>query len=296
MPSDPPDEAQPSRLRQFWKSRGRPGQIGIIVAAIFLSLVVVALAIPAPDDSHEPAVEAVEDAEASPEPATTEAAEAETTTAAEEQEAPPPPPPRVARIIDGDTLELRNGDTIRLVQIDAPETNGECYATQSTKALRSLLPRGAEVRLESDPRLDNRDRYGRLLRYLFREGQSVNLALVKQGAASVWFYQGDRGRYWRELKRAADNAQAKERGAWGACQASGNYLTAWRVRQKPEQKPAQPASNCHPSYKGACLDPTASDYDCAGGSGDGPKYTGFVRVVGYDEYDLDADSDGSGCE
>jgi hypothetical protein len=51
--------------------------------------------------------------------------------------------------------------------------------------------------------------------------------------------------------------------------------------------------SCHPSYKGACLSPTASDYDCGGGSGDGPKYVyGTVRVVGYDEYDLDSNGDG----
>jgi hypothetical protein len=55
-------------------------------------------------------------------------------------------------------------------------------------------------------------------------------------------------------------------------------------------------ASCHPSYKGACLDPNASDYDCEGGSGDGPKYTGYVRVVGYDQYDLDGNNDGEGCE
>ena len=38
-------------------------------------------------------------------------------------------------------------------------------------------------------------------------------------------------------------------------------------------------TTCHPSYKGACLDPKASDYDCKGGSGNGPKYSGKVRVV-----------------
>jgi hypothetical protein len=53
---------------------------------------------------------------------------------------------------------------------------------------------------------------------------------------------------------------------------------------------------CHPSYKGACLDPKASDYDCRGGSGNGPKYTGLVRVVGPDVFRLDADHDGWGCE
>lgn len=54
-------------------------------------------------------------------------------------------------------------------------------------------------------------------------------------------------------------------------------------------------SSCHPSYD-PCLDPNASDYDCEGGSGDGPSYTGEVTVTGPDDYDLDSDSDGIGCE
>jgi hypothetical protein len=53
---------------------------------------------------------------------------------------------------------------------------------------------------------------------------------------------------------------------------------------------------CHPSYEGACLDPAAYDYDCEGGSGDGPLYTGYVTVVGPDDYGLDRDGDGEGCE
>ena len=53
---------------------------------------------------------------------------------------------------------------------------------------------------------------------------------------------------------------------------------------------------CDPNYEGACLDPNASDYDCQGGSGDGPDYTGEVRVVGVDEFGLDSDGDGIGCE
>jgi hypothetical protein len=56
------------------------------------------------------------------------------------------------------------------------------------------------------------------------------------------------------------------------------------------------ASSCDPSYSGACLNPASSDYDCAGGSGNGPDYTGTVTVVGEDHYGLDADGDGTGCE
>jgi hypothetical protein len=56
------------------------------------------------------------------------------------------------------------------------------------------------------------------------------------------------------------------------------------------------SGGCDLRYEGACLDANAADYDCAGGSGDGPNYTGRVAVVGSDPYGLDADGDGAGCE
>ena len=56
------------------------------------------------------------------------------------------------------------------------------------------------------------------------------------------------------------------------------------------------SSECDPNYEGACLDPNAPDYDCEGGSGNGPDYTGEVIVVGKDHFGLDADGDGIGCE
>jgi hypothetical protein len=56
-------------------------------------------------------------------------------------------------------------------------------------------------------------------------------------------------------------------------------------------------SHCDPNYSGACLDPNASDYDCAGGGGDGPRFVqGPVRVVGSDHFRLDGNGDGTGCE
>jgi hypothetical protein len=66
--------------------------------------------------------------------------------------------------------------------------------------------------------------------------------------------------------------------------------------EKQEQAEESEASECNPNYSGACLDPYSSDYDCEGGSGNGPDYTGEVAVVGEDQYGLDADSDGIGCE
>jgi hypothetical protein len=58
-----------------------------------------------------------------------------------------------------------------------------------------------------------------------------------------------------------------------------------------------PSRNCDPSYPDVCLDPTAVDYDCAGGSGDGPRYvSGPIRVRPPDPFDLDREGDGWGCE
>ncbi|WP_336083568.1 hypothetical protein [Nocardia sp. SSK8] len=54
------------------------------------------------------------------------------------------------------------------------------------------------------------------------------------------------------------------------------------------------ADNCHPSYD-PCV-PINSDVDCIGGNGDGPGYSGRVRVIGPDEYELDDDGNGIGCE
>lgn len=67
------------------------------------------------------------------------------------------------------------------------------------------------------------------------------------------------------------------------------------VTPPPPPPPAPLASSCTAGYK-PCLAP-APDYDCAGGSGDGPRYAnGPVYISGSDPYDLDSDGDGVACE
>jgi hypothetical protein len=66
---------------------------------------------------------------------------------------------------------------------------------------------------------------------------------------------------------------------------------------RPGATVAKKRHRCDPNYKGRCLRPNVSDYDCAGGSGNGPYYvSGPFRVVGTDHYRLDADHDGIACE
>lgn len=126
----------------------------------------------------------------------------------------------VERIIDGDTLVVLGGARVRLVQIDSPESGEECYASASTRELARLAGPGTRVALEVDPRLDRVDRYGRLLRYIHAGGRNVNLELVRRGAATPWFYDGDRGRYAVRLLAATTAARAAQRGMWGACRVS----------------------------------------------------------------------------
>ncbi len=128
---------------------------------------------------------------------------------------------RVDRVIDGDTIALRNGQHVRLVQIDTPEVyfGVECYGRAASLTTERLLPAGSRVRLFAEPATDRVDEYGRLLRYVVRvdDGLNVNIRLVAIGAAAPYFYDGRRGRYARLLDTLARRAKAKKLGLWRAC-------------------------------------------------------------------------------
>jgi micrococcal nuclease len=124
-------------------------------------------------------------------------------------------------VVDGDTLDLVGGDTVRLVQIDTPEVkDGECYAEDAKRELIRLAPKGTRVDLEDDPRLDAEDRYGRLLRYVHASRTNLNVELVRLGAAAPYFHSGIRGAYADELMDAVNEAQDAGRGMWGECRVS----------------------------------------------------------------------------
>jgi endonuclease YncB( thermonuclease family) len=128
---------------------------------------------------------------------------------------------RIDHLSDGDTVVLRNGQRVRLVQIDTPEVyfGTECYGPQASATMKRLLPEGTPVRLIAEPATDRGDDYGRLLRYVVRapDGVNVNVRLVAVGAAAPYFYVGRRGRYAARLEALAKRARALHRGLWGAC-------------------------------------------------------------------------------
>ncbi len=128
---------------------------------------------------------------------------------------------RIAYVVDGDTVALTNGARVRLVQIDTPEvyTAPECYGRQASAITKRLLPPGTLVNLYPEPATDAVDRYGRLLRYVVRgsDGLNVNVQLVRLGAAAPYFYDHRRGRYASLLTRLALRARAMHIGLWGRC-------------------------------------------------------------------------------
>jgi len=123
----------------------------------------------------------------------------------------------VARVIDGDTIELVGGQRVRLVQIDTPEKRVECYGDEASALTQRLIPAGTHVRIEQDPKLDQVDRYRRKLAYVWKGDENVNVTLVRDGAAGVWFFDRRRGRYAEDLLRVGGQAKSDGKGLWGAC-------------------------------------------------------------------------------
>lgn len=200
---------------------------------------------------------------------------------------------RVASITDGDTIKLTDGRSVRLLQIDTPELRGnECYAKEAQVALAKLLNARGTLRLQTDPKIETTDSYGRLLRYIFKGRTNINLEMVKIGAATPYFYKRVRGQYASELLKAAEAAQAQKIGLWSACpgtRLNPNGALTTIASSSTTSETSQGA--CDPNYEG-CIPIFPPDLNCAD-----IKKLGLapVRVIGKDVHRLDADGDGIGC-
>jgi len=116
---------------------------------------------------------------------------------------------KVFRTIDGDTIELTNGQMVRLLGIDTPEKR-QYYYEEASKRLEELT-KGKEVFLEKD--VTNRDNYGRLLRYVYVGSLFVNLEMIKEGYAQAFVVAPNLKYSYVFLK--ADNAtKVKGIGIW----------------------------------------------------------------------------------
>ncbi len=124
----------------------------------------------------------------------------------------PPETAKVTRVIDGDTIIIEGNYRVRYIGIDTPEVypKVEDYGIEAWEANRRLVG-GKEVRLERD--VTEKDKYGRLLRYVYVGDVLVNAELVRQGLAEAKAYPPDI-KYQDYLEKLEAEARLAGRGMW----------------------------------------------------------------------------------
>ncbi|MFH1333382.1 MAG: thermonuclease family protein [archaeon] len=116
----------------------------------------------------------------------------------------------VTKVVDGDTLDLDNGQRIRFSGINTPET-GECYYQEAKDRLKELIL-NKEVYTERDK--SDKGAYGRYLRYLYLDDMMINEEIVKEGYAKVYDKYKDDTKRYDQLKEAEAIAKSQNLGVW----------------------------------------------------------------------------------
>jgi micrococcal nuclease len=117
----------------------------------------------------------------------------------------------VSQIIDGDTIKLSNGERVRLIGINSPEKE-QFYYSEATEKLRELIGDN-QVTLKKDE--EDKDQYGRLLRYVYVNKTFINLEMVKHGYAIAYTFEPNT-KHSDELESAEQDAIIDHKGMWAA--------------------------------------------------------------------------------
>lgn len=188
----------------------------------------------------------------------------------------------VTEVTDGDTVVVEGGTRVRLIGIDTPE-RGQCGFHEASDALEALIG-GRPVVLVPGAR-DDRDRYGRVLRYLDVDGRDLNLEMIRSGHAIARYDSRDGyGRHAREDAYVAADANSPPVAGCGGSSRPATTAPA------PTYGFAPPTSSVAGSVT---LDPRHGSCRQAIAAGLGPYVRG--QDPEYDWY-RDADSDGIVCE
>jgi micrococcal nuclease len=227
-------------------------------------------------------------------------------------------PATVISVLDGDTIKMHDDVgaslNVRLIGIDTPATKHQskpvqCYGMVASAKTAELLPVGTRVELEMD--VQDRDRYGRTLAYVWREGGMlmVNEQLVAEGYALTLTIPLN-VRYSESFASAARIARENGLGLWSVCTGGpldatddapiaedatpADSMTSSEPASSPASKPeTKPAGNCHPSYLDFCIPPAPPDLNCTS-----PLIAGRrnFAVRQPDLHRFDSDRDGVRCE
>ena len=210
----------------------------------------------------------------------------------------------VLEVVDGDTIRIgRNGaeETLRLIGLDTPETKDprkpvQCFGREASARAKQLLG-GERVRIAQDPTQDTRDKYGRLLVYVWRtDGMFYNYRTILDGYAHEYTYDVPY-QYQAQFRTAEWEARENGRGFWSARTCGGDTkqpADPLPVPPTPTPVPPEPpppsGGNCDPSYPGVCIPPYPPDLDCK------DVDAGNFVVRPPDDHGFDGDGDGYGCE
>ena len=115
----------------------------------------------------------------------------------------------VSKVIDGDTIDLKNNMRLRLIGINTPEK--DMYFFEEAKAFMEIMVLGKQVKLEKD--VTDKDMYGRYLRYVYLPDIFVNLEMIKSGFANAYTYPPD-VKYTDKFIEAERRARLNEAGLW----------------------------------------------------------------------------------
>lgn len=139
-------------------------------------------------------------------------------------------------VVDGDTIKLNNGQVVRYIGIDTPETVDprkpvQCFGKEASAKNKELVE-GKEIRLVKDT--SETDKYKRLLRYVYVGDIFVNDYLVRNGYAHSSSYPPD-VKHQEQFREAEQEAKENKRGLWadGACDAKESVVSASVIIPKP---------------------------------------------------------------
>lgn len=207
---------------------------------------------------------------------------------------------KVVSVVDGDTIKVNisgRTETIRFVGMDTPEVKDprkpvQCFGKEASGRMQHYA-RSKYVRLEADDSQGDRDKYNRLLRYVYTEsGENIAYVMIKEGYAHEYTYSKPY-KYQAEFKAAYAHARDNQLGLWSPSTCSGNTTqpvksSAVSPKSTPAPKPAieakaAPVASSEVYYKN-CTQARAA--------GVTPIYRG---QPGYAKH-LDRDNDGIACE
>lgn len=211
----------------------------------------------------------------------------------------------VVNVVDGDTIKVLLADgtseSVRLIGIDTPEPNEES-GPDATRALTDLIG-DDQVVLRRD--VSERDRFGRILAYVYVGDTFLNERMVALGWAVARRYSPDIAMA-SVLEGAESSARSASLGAWSVVDTTTTMATTTTapptttttvtVTTTTSTTTTAPtttttsAGNCDPSYPDVCIPPAPPDLDC------GEISFRRFRVTGSDPHGFDGDGDGIGCE